>query len=151
MTPSEFIDRHANELLSSLQQLVAISTVNPPGENYDLVTTWLVRELEAAGAHATTEAAPSLTRKGGRVLLFGGCASDVRVSVDPSRLHYDEVNVLSSFHHTPRFIREALDTVARGELRASDLITGEIPLSELPGLFQHMKNRNGELKTAVVP
>ena len=49
MTPSEFIDRHANELLSSLQQLVAISTVNPPGENYDLVTTWLVRELEAAG------------------------------------------------------------------------------------------------------
>ena len=45
----------------------------------------------------------------------------------------------------------ALATVARGELRAADLITGEIPLTELPGLFEHMKHRNGEQKTAVIP
>jgi len=30
-------------------------------------------------------------------------------------------------------------------------VTGEIPLSELPELFQHMKNRNGQLKMAVIP
>jgi hypothetical protein len=30
-------------------------------------------------------------------------------------------------------------------------VTGEIRLSELPDLFQHMKNRNGRLKVAVMP
>jgi threonine dehydrogenase-like Zn-dependent dehydrogenase len=48
-------------------------------------------------------------------------------------------------------MREALETIARGEIRASDFITGESPLSDLPQVFEHMKNRNGEMKTAVIP
>ena len=56
-----------------------------------------------------------------------------------------------TFHHTPQFIREALETIARGEIRASDFVTGEVKLDELPHVFQDMKNRNGELKTAVIP
>ncbi len=49
MTPAEYIDRHPEELLQRLQQLVGIPTVNPPGERYGAVTTWLTRELVAAG------------------------------------------------------------------------------------------------------
>lgn len=49
MTPTDFIDRNPHELLGRLQQLVGISTVNPPGENYDTVTHWLAREMEAVG------------------------------------------------------------------------------------------------------
>ena len=49
MTPADFIDRHPGELLGRLQQLVGVSTVNPPGENYDAITKWLVHELEDAG------------------------------------------------------------------------------------------------------
>ena len=49
MTPADFIDRHPAELLGRLQQLVGVSTVNPPGENYDQITRWLVTELEALG------------------------------------------------------------------------------------------------------
>jgi hypothetical protein len=41
--------------------------------------------------------------------------------------------------------------VARGSIRASDFVTGEVPLQELPNVFEHMKHRNGELKTAVIP
>jgi threonine dehydrogenase-like Zn-dependent dehydrogenase len=48
-------------------------------------------------------------------------------------------------------MREALDTIARGEIRASDFINGEASLSELPQVFEHMKNRHGEMKTAVIP
>jgi threonine dehydrogenase-like Zn-dependent dehydrogenase len=48
-------------------------------------------------------------------------------------------------------MREALDKIARGEIRAADFITGEAPLSELPEVFEHMKNRHGEMKTAVIP
>lgn len=49
MTPAEFIDRHPQELIGRLQQLVRISTVNPPGENYPAVTGKLVAELADLG------------------------------------------------------------------------------------------------------
>lgn len=107
--------------------------------------------IEAAGQPQTWHWALEMVRKGGTVNLFAGCAKGVEVKLDPWMLHYSEITIKSSFHHTPRFVREALETIVRGEIRASDFITGEVPLAELPGLFEHMKNRNGELKTAVIP
>lgn len=107
--------------------------------------------IEAVGQAATWQWALQMVRKGGTVNLFGGCPRHTEVRIDPSALHYSEISIKSTFHHTPRFIREALDTIVRGEIRASDFITGEVPLVELPDVFQHMKKRNGELKTAVIP
>jgi succinyl-diaminopimelate desuccinylase len=49
VTPADYIQRHPGELLGRLQQLVRISTVNPPGLNYDPITTWLTHELESLG------------------------------------------------------------------------------------------------------
>jgi L-iditol 2-dehydrogenase len=107
--------------------------------------------IEAVGLPGTWEWAIQMVRRGGTVNLFGGCPRGSKVEFDPTALHYSEITIKSTFHHTPRFIREALDAVARGEVRATDFITGEIPLQELPGLFEHMKHRNGEQKTAVIP
>jgi L-iditol 2-dehydrogenase len=107
--------------------------------------------IEAVGRAQTWEWALQIVRKGGTVNLFGGCPSGTEVKIDPAALHYAEITIKSTFHHTPQFIREALDTIARGEIRASDFVTGEVNLEELPKLFKDMKNRNGELKTAVIP
>ncbi|HUZ47020.1 MAG TPA: alcohol dehydrogenase catalytic domain-containing protein [Terriglobia bacterium] len=107
--------------------------------------------IEAVGIPQTWQWAVQMVRRGGTVNLFGGCPRGSHVEFDPSVLHYSEITIRSTFHHTPRFIRKALDTVARGEVRASDFVTGEIPLHELPRFFQSMKNRNGELKAAVIP
>ena len=107
--------------------------------------------IEAVGRAQTWEWALQIVRKGGTVNLFGGCPSGTEVKIDPAALHYAEITIKSTFHHTPQFIREALDTIARGEIRACDFVTGEVNLNELPKLFQDMKNRNGELKTAVIP
>jgi len=107
--------------------------------------------IEAVGRAQTWEWALQIVRKGGTVNLFGGCPSGTEVKIDPAALHYAEITIKSTFHHTPQFIREALETIARGEIRASDFVTGEVNLDELPKLFQDMKNRNGELKTAVIP
>lgn len=106
--------------------------------------------IEAVGSAGTWEWALRMVRRGGVVNLFGGCPAGSSMQLDPAFLHYSEVTVRSTFHHTPRFVREALNTIARGDIRASDFITGEISLDELPGFFRHMKNRNGELKVAVV-
>jgi L-iditol 2-dehydrogenase len=107
--------------------------------------------IEAVGSAQTWQWAVQMVRKGGRVNLFGGCPSGTQVNFDPAALHYSEITIKSTFHHSPRFIREALDTIVRGEIRASDFITGEVPLTDLPNVFEHMKQRNGELKTAVIP
>jgi L-iditol 2-dehydrogenase len=107
--------------------------------------------IEAVGLPVTWQWALQMVRNGGTVNLFGGCPSGTQVSVDPRALHYSEITIKSTFHHTPRFIREALETITRGEIRAADFVTGEAPLTELPHVFEHMKQRNGELKTAVIP
>ncbi len=107
--------------------------------------------IEAVGTPATWQWALEMVRKGGTVNLFGGCPQGSEMRIDPAALHYSEITIMSTFHHTPRFIREAMDAIARGEIRASDFINGEVPLSELPRVFEKMKNRNGEMKTAVIP
>src|SRR5205823_456665 len=102
--------------------------------------------IEAVGTPTTWQWATQMVRCGGTVNLFGGCPRGTKVEFESSALHYSEITIKSSFHHTPRFIREALDAISRGEVSARDFVTGEIRLSELPDLFQHMKNRNGQLK-----
>ena len=47
--PSAFIDRHPGALLRRLRELIGISTVNPPGENYDVITRRLTAELAEVG------------------------------------------------------------------------------------------------------
>jgi|HubBroStandDraft_6_1064221.scaffolds.fasta_scaffold35563_4 L-iditol 2-dehydrogenase len=107
--------------------------------------------IEAVGAPTTWQWAVQMVRKGGTVNLFGGCPPGSEVKFDPSALHYSEITIKSTFHHAPQFIREALDTISRGEVAASDFVTGEVALDDLPRVFEQMKNRNGELKTAVIP
>jgi L-iditol 2-dehydrogenase len=107
--------------------------------------------IEAVGTAKTWEWALQMVRRGGTVNLFGGCARGTTVQVDPNALHYSEITIKSTFHHTPRFIREALESVASGEISSGDFVNAQIPLNELPRMFEHMKQRNGEMKVAVIP
>ena len=107
--------------------------------------------IEAVGSQTTWQWAMQMVRCGGTVNLFGGCPQGTKAEFEASSLHYSEITVKSSFHHTPRFIRESLAALSRGDIAASHLVTGEISLGELPDLFQCMKNRNGQLKVAVTP
>ena len=63
MTPAEFIDRHPADLLARLQQLVGVSTVNPPGENYDQITSLLTHELDSLGVRARRYPIPAAMMK----------------------------------------------------------------------------------------
>lgn len=106
---------------------------------------------EAVGQPATWEWAIGMVRRGGSVNFFGGCSKGTEVRMDPSDLHYSEITIRSTFHHTPRHMREALASIAGGEVDTGQFITAERSLVELPQIFEEMKTRNGELKTAVIP
>jgi L-iditol 2-dehydrogenase len=105
--------------------------------------------IEAVGKAETWEAATKLVRKGGRVNFFGGCSAGTTVSVDAERVHYSGLRMVSSFHHTPRTIRRALELIESGIIRADDFVDGECPLSRLPELFQSMAAGNRAVKTFI--
>ena len=79
--------------------------------------------IECVGLPEMWEKMFSLVRKGGYVHFFGGCASGSKIELDTKRLHYDEVKIISSFHHTPQYFREALDMIASGEMDVDKLIS----------------------------
>ncbi len=79
--------------------------------------------IECVGLPEMWERMFSLVRKGGYVHFFGGCASGSKIELDTKRLHYDEVKIISSFHHTPQYFREALEMIASGKIDVNKLIT----------------------------
>jgi L-iditol 2-dehydrogenase len=116
--------------------------VATPDTSFDVV-------IEAVGKPETWEAAVRLVRKGGTVNFFGGCPSGTSITLDTSRIHYSNLTLLASFHHTPRTIRRALSFIEDGIIRASDFIDGECSLAELPGLLRSMTEGNRAVKTFV--
>src|SRR5882724_4307938 len=107
--------------------------------------------VEAAGNPATWKQALAMVRRGGVVNFFSGLPSSTRVEIEPAAIHYSEIKLISPFHHTPRFIREALEAIRRGDISAHDFVTEEIRLADLPQAFERMKSRSGEIKLAVRP
>jgi L-iditol 2-dehydrogenase len=107
--------------------------------------------VEAVGKPETWEASVQLVRKGGSVNFFGGCPSGTTISLDTNLLHYSNLTLLGSFHHTPRTIRRALEFIENGVIQANDFVDGECSLSELPALFSTMAAGNHAVKTLVRP
>lgn len=106
--------------------------------------------FEAVGRADAWETALSMARKGGRVCLFGGCASGARVEVDAHRVHYEQLTLRGVFHHTPEYFRRAVELLSKSGVPADLLIEGQIALEEVPEYFRKMQDRS-PLKTAVVP
>jgi L-iditol 2-dehydrogenase len=105
--------------------------------------------IEAVGSPAVWEASVHLVRKGGTVNFFGGCPSGTTVTLDTTLIHYSDLKLLASFHHTPRAIRRALDFIEAGVIQAADFVDGECALSELPQLLKSMTQGNRAVKTLV--
>ena len=66
-------------------------------------------------------------------------------------LHYSEITCKASFHHTPAYIRKALELVCAGHITASFFVNNEEPLANLLEVMRHLMSHNGHLKTAIVP
>jgi len=107
--------------------------------------------IEAVGRPQAWEWAVDMVRRGGTVNFFGGCATGTKVPLDTNRLHYSEITLKATFHHTPESVRKAFALIHEKKIRGTDYITGEAPLSRLQHVLRHMLNRNGDIKTAIIP
>ena len=107
--------------------------------------------IEAAGRPASWETALCAVAPGGRVNLFGGLRADAHVALDPHRLHYEELLVTASFHHTPFHFADALRLLGEGFVDPSLFLQEELTLDDLPAFFTRAAAGDGPLKAIVRP
>jgi L-iditol 2-dehydrogenase len=105
--------------------------------------------IEAVGTEEAWRDAVALVRPGGTVVFFGGLPRDATPAVDAFRLHYEELTLRGSFHHTPKTVRAALAFLASGAYPWELLVTHRVSLDALPALFADPPR--DLLKAAVLP
>jgi L-iditol 2-dehydrogenase len=136
----------ADELITAQDDVDPVNTVRSltHGRGVDIA-------IEAVGKPQVWQWAVNMVRRGGTVNFFGGCPNDSRVALDTNLLHYSEITCKATFHHTPAYIRKALDLVCAGQVTASFFVNREEPLANLLDVMRHLMSHNGHLKTAILP
>ena len=129
--------------------VAAARSLTPEGRGADIV-------FEAVATPEAWQWAVQMARKGGLVNLFGGPPAGTTVSFDTNLLHYSDLTLKASFHHTPATARRAFDLLASGRFRCDDFLTGTAKLEEVPEVFQRMLVRPAEgtapeIKTTIFP
>lgn len=98
--------------------------------------------VECVGLPEIWERIFSFVRPGGTVHFFGGCKSGSTVTFDTTKMHYGDIRLMSVFHHTPQYFRQALDYIASGDLEVEKLITNTLELKDVEYAMQeHIAGR----------
>jgi L-iditol 2-dehydrogenase len=88
--------------------------------------------FEAVGRPETWRAAVEAAAPGGVVVLVGGCPLGAEASFPAARLHYDELELRGTFHHSPAEVDRALRALAEGVVEWRMVAGDTIPLERLP-------------------
>jgi L-iditol 2-dehydrogenase len=97
----------------------------PQLECHDLV-------FEAAGRPETWRAAVRSANPGGTVVFVGGCPHGSDVSLPSAPIHYDELELRGTFHHSDAEVARALEILVGGTIPWHELLAGPISLEQLP-------------------
>ena len=88
--------------------------------------------ITAAPAAAAQEMAISMVAPGGRVSFFGGLPKDSPyIQCDANIVHYKEVTLYGANGSSPQQNLDALNMIASGQVKVSDLITHKVSLSDV--------------------
>jgi L-iditol 2-dehydrogenase len=90
------------------------------------------------------------------VNLFGGPPAGTSVALDTNLIHYSDLTLKASFHHTPATARKALAMLQSGRFDCEAFLTSNAGLADVPQLFQRMLTRPAEgtrpdIKTVIRP
>jgi L-iditol 2-dehydrogenase len=135
--PDATIDVTAQDVVSEVKRLT-----------YDLGADVVI----CANPVASTQAqAVEMSRRGGRIVLFGGLPkANPMVNLNANLIHYGEKIVLGAFSYHPSYHEEALRALACKMVQAELLITHTCPLARISDAFQ-IASSGEALKVMVVP
>lgn len=106
--------------------------------------------IETTGNKNVWESSFNFVNGGGTVMLFGGLPKGETVKFDAHKFHYEDITILTSFHHTPRSVRNAYNFLLRNWKTLEFLISGEYKLIDIESAFDQLSKGNG-FKYAIIP
>jgi L-iditol 2-dehydrogenase len=106
--------------------------------------------VEAVGRKETWESTIPLVRKGGTILLFGGCPAGSEATFSADKMHYGELQIQGSFHHTPAAVERAFNLISSGQVAIKPIISHKMPLEKAEEALQLMGDGKA-LKVALMP
>ena len=107
--------------------------------------------VEAVGRPEAWELAVAMAAPGATVNLFGGCARDSAFSVPTVRVHYEEVRLVGTYHHAPRYLARALGILAQAAWPWPELCGPVIALDALPDALAGRLHDPPPAKYTVLP
>ncbi len=136
--------KHVVQISKTKDPISAVRALTPGKRGVDIA-------IEAVATPLTWQWAVDMVRKGGIVNFFGGCAAGTKVELDTNLLHYSDITLKATFHHTPAICRKALDLIVSGRFKAKEYITGRAKLRDLASVLQKLMDRSNDIKTAIIP
>jgi L-iditol 2-dehydrogenase len=129
--------------------VAAARSLTPEGRGADVV-------LEAVATPEAWQWAVNMARKGGLVNLFGGPPAGTSVALDTNLIHYSDLTIKASFHHTPGTARRAFELLTSGRFNCQVFLTGAATIEDVPKVFSSMLVRPAagdapQIKTIIFP
>ena len=88
--------------------------------------------FEAVGRPEAWRAAVEAAAPGGVVVLVGGCPMGTEAKLPADPIHYAELELRGSFHHSREEVQRSLEALGSGQLRLESLLGETISLEQLP-------------------
>jgi len=117
--------------------IAAARELTPEGRGADIV-------FEAVATPEAWQWAVQMVRKGGMVNFFGGPPAGTTVALDTNLIHYSDLTLKASFHHTPATVRSAFALLQSKLFLCDEFLTNSVTIDQLPVVFQRMMTRPAE-------
>ncbi len=122
------IDASQQDLASELKRLA------PAGADKVMVSV---------GVPQVVETAVQYVRKGGILNIYAGMPRGQVISIDPNRIHYDEVQLVGTFGFTPNHFRQAAQSLLLHQTQIEKIISGSVPLDDVLSALTAMAEYRG--------
>jgi L-iditol 2-dehydrogenase len=116
---------------------------NPSGRGFDIV-------IECTGQPEIWQTSIDHVRRGGTLVLFGGCPSDSMVTFATKRVHYDQISILSPFHFGTGAVKLARQWIVESKSDLNLLLSGSRNLDMTAQVFEDLKFGKG-IKYCIQP
>ncbi|MEM2922735.1 MAG: zinc-dependent alcohol dehydrogenase family protein [Candidatus Bathyarchaeia archaeon] len=152
-----FVIDMIDDRLRLAEQLGAHSTANAkvqdPIEFVKRATngTGVDISIECVGSASAVDTAFKLTRRGGRLLVFGVAPENDSWHVKPFELYDKEVSIFTSYR-SPYTFQRAVEIASSGKLKLKPIISHVFPLEDSAKVFEDLAERKaGFLKVLLKP
>ncbi len=147
---------HHEERLEMARRLGAHLVINSlETDPYEVV----MRGTDGYGADAfilainnmdAMSSALKIVSRGGRINVFAGAHPEYEMSINPNKIHYNEITMMGSTDGLRRHYYEALRLIESGDLRPSLIITHAYPLEKI-GEAMNTAQKRTTIKIIVKP